>query len=570
MTSEQPTPVRPTAESDRDGSTRNAGTAADARVVEPPESAIRVLYVDDADPPSTLSAADDVAVSAVPTGGVALDRLASPRTVDCVVSEHDLPETDGLDLLEVVRERHPGLPFVLYTDSGSEALASEAVGRGVTDYLPKSVGGERLRERVDRAVAAAPAPATGVVVEREPAARADELDRLSRVNDLVHDVLQSLVGSASREEIERVVCERLADSALYQFAWVGGPWVKDECTDPSVVEGVDRDEIAPLVAATSTRADEDNSLARVVSEDESVVVSDVAETDVLSEREREIMLDLGMAAAALVPLSHGSTNDGVLGVSGGCSGAFGDRELTALETLGELVSFAIDAVRNRNLLLSDTAVELEFRVDSQRSAFASLSAELDARFELEGVVPVSDDRVLEYVAVEGASAGTVARRLGELGATDDRRVVTDEGDGGLLELDLTWSGVDRLLTAGAVVTGAVAEGGTARYVAEASADADVRSIVDGFRTTYPDAELASKQEVDRPVYTAAEFRGTLDRDLTDKQRTALQTAYFAGYYEYPRGSTGEQVADSLGISSPTLHQHLQAAQRKLVGTYLDP
>ena len=394
------------------------------------------------------------------------------------------------------------------------------------------------------------------------------LFRSNRINGLIHNILQSLVGSASREEIERVVCEGLANSEFYQFAWVGGPWVKDERTGPSVVEGVDPDEIEPLVAATTTRSGAENAFARVVSEDESVVVSDVAESDVLSEREREAMLDLGMSAAALVPLSHGTTNYGVLGVSGACSGTFGDRELTALETLGEIVSFAINGVRNRNLLLSDTAVELEFRVDDRRSAFAQLSSELDARFELEGVVPVSDDRVLEYVAVEGTSAETAARRLGEMDATDEYRVVTDE-DGGLLELDLAWSGVDQLLSAGAVVTSAVAEAGTVRYVAEASADADVRAIVDGLRTTYPEAELVSKQEVDRPVYTATEFRGTLDEDLTDKQRTALQTAYFAGYYEYPRESTGEDVADSLGISSPTLHQHLQAAQRKLVETYLD-
>nr|WP_255457504.1 helix-turn-helix domain-containing protein [Halorussus sp. JP-T4] len=57
--------------------------------------------------------------------------------------------------------------------------------------------------------------------------------------------------------------------------------------------------------------------------------------------------------------------------------------------------------------------------------------------------------------------------------------------------------------------------------------------------------------------------------MTEKQRTALQAAYFGGYYEYPRESTGEEVADSLDISSPTLHQHLRAAQRKLVGTFLD-
>jgi PAS domain S-box-containing protein len=656
---------------------------------EPTPKTVHLLYVDDAEPPAELSAADDVALQTVPTAADARQRLAAAGHVDCVVSEYDLPDGDGIALLETVRDDHPNLPFVLYTGSGSEAVASEAVGKGVSDYLPKTTGGERLRERIDRAVAATSVetdsgvsgdrlrelttafpdvafifdengrylevlsgPGTGdlrtvgqerlvgkhfhdvfpaskadrfldhvrttletggvetieyraetnqgerwyegrtaplgdtidgqeAVVwvardvtdrrenERELAARRDELARLTRINDLIHSIVQSLVGSATQDEIERSVCEGLANSEFYQFAWVGGPWVKDERTTPNVVAGVERDEIERLIEATAARSGTDNSLARVVTTDDSVVVPDVAGSDLLSERERDIMLELDMSSAVLVPLSYGTTNYGVLGVSGAGTGTFGDRELTALETLGEIVSFAINAVKNRNLLLSDTAVELEFQVDSDTSGFAQLSSELDARFSLEGVVPVSDDRLIEYVAVEDASAERVAERLAEMGATEECRVVTADDEEGLLELELSWSGVKQLLKAGTLVKSARAEDGVVRYVAEASPDAEVRDVVDSFRTAYPESELVSKQEVDRPVSTTQEFRQTLEEDLTDKQRTALQAAYFAGYYEYPRASTGEEVADSLGVSSPTLHQHLRAAQRKLVGTFLD-
>ncbi|WP_115864337.1 bacterio-opsin activator domain-containing protein [Halorussus litoreus] len=681
----------------------SGASETDGSAVEP--TALRVLYVDGADPPPALSAADGVSVSMVPTAAAARERLATPGPIDCVVSEYDLPESDGIALLEAVRDDHPNLPFVLYTGSGNEAVASEAVGKGVTDYLPKEFGGERLRERVDRAVAATSVEAeSGVTGERlrelttafpdvaflvdatgrylevlsgpdagdletveqerlvgkrfhdafpdekadrfldhvrttletgavetieyrvettdggrwyegrtaplgdsiggreavvwvardvterrrdrrELAESRDELTRLTRINGLIYTIVGSLVGSASREEIERTVCEGLANSEFYQFAWIGGSWVSDERTNPSVVEGVDRAAVERLVQATSTRCGTENSFARVVAEDESVVVRDVADDDeILSDRERDIMLDIGMCSAVLVPLSYGTTNYGVLGISGEHPGTFSERELTALETLGGLVSFAIDAVKNRNLLLSDTAVELEFRVASGRSRFARLSAELDARFQLEGVVPVSDDRLLEYVTVEGASAETVADRLGDGGHSEaakgnaveaeeaiegaNHRIVTED-DVSLLEIELASSAVNKLLKAGAVVKSAEATDGVVRYVAEASADANVRSIVDTFRTAFPDSELVGKQEVDRPVHTATEFRRTLDADLTDKQRTALQTAYFGGYYEYPRTSTGEEVADSLGVSSPTLHQHLRAAQRKLVRTYLD-
>ena len=48
----------------------------------------------------------------------------------------------------------------------------------------------------------------------------------------------------------------------------------------------------------------------------------------------------------------------------------------------------------------------------------------------------------------------------------------------------------------------------------------------------------------------------------------LRTAYLADYFESPRGSTSEEVADALDIAGPTLLHHLRRAERKLVDAYL--
>lgn len=60
--------------------------------------------------------------------------------VDCIVSEYELPSRTGLDLLESVRDEYPELPFILYTDAGNEAVASEAISADVTDYIRAESG----------------------------------------------------------------------------------------------------------------------------------------------------------------------------------------------------------------------------------------------------------------------------------------------------------------------------------------------------------------------------------------------------------------------------------------------
>jgi PAS domain S-box-containing protein len=104
-----------------------------------------VLCVDDE--PSVLEVtasllereSDRIRAITAGSGAAALERIAV-ESVDCVVSDYQMPEMDGLALLERVRRDHGDLPFVLFTGRGSEEIASEAIARGVTDYLQKAPG----------------------------------------------------------------------------------------------------------------------------------------------------------------------------------------------------------------------------------------------------------------------------------------------------------------------------------------------------------------------------------------------------------------------------------------------
>jgi CheY-like chemotaxis protein len=70
--------------------------------------------------------------------------------IDCVVSDHHMPQMTGLELLRYVREMDADLPFILFTARGSEEIASEAVSEGVTDYFRKRRGADQWRVLANR------------------------------------------------------------------------------------------------------------------------------------------------------------------------------------------------------------------------------------------------------------------------------------------------------------------------------------------------------------------------------------------------------------------------------------
>lgn len=77
------------------------------------------------------------------------------ESFDCVVADYHMPEADGIQLLENVRQKDPDLPFILVTGEGSENVASEAIEEGVTDYIKKDPRADQISlfiNRIEQAV----------------------------------------------------------------------------------------------------------------------------------------------------------------------------------------------------------------------------------------------------------------------------------------------------------------------------------------------------------------------------------------------------------------------------------
>lgn len=74
---------------------------------------------------------------------------------DLIVTDMDMPELNGLELVAVIRHAYPLVPVVLMTARGSEELALKALRSGAASYVPKRQLNTELLETVHQVYTAA-------------------------------------------------------------------------------------------------------------------------------------------------------------------------------------------------------------------------------------------------------------------------------------------------------------------------------------------------------------------------------------------------------------------------------
>ncbi|MBV0923011.1 PAS domain S-box protein [Halomicroarcula limicola] len=311
---------------------------------------ISVLQVDD-DPAFVELAAefleredDRLRVRTARSAGEGLAALDA-EPVDCIVSDFEMPETNGLELLDAVREEHPELPFVLFTGKGSEEVASEAIRRGATDYLQKQSGTEQYALLANRV--------RNAVETYRSARHAAEEERISTV---VREANRVLVRAGSCADIEARICELISRADPYQFAWIGRLDDETDRIEPSSWAGGGGylDDITVTADETDTGLGPAGTALREQ--------RFAATQDVKSDSEftpwREAALEYGFRSVAGIPLTYDSERHGVLVVYADRPRAFDETEAQLLTELGDDIAHALHAQRVRTDL-ERTTVRLE-------------------------------------------------------------------------------------------------------------------------------------------------------------------------------------------------------------------
>ena len=86
----------------------------------------------------------------VSNGREAVDKL-SVEPVDCVLTDINMPQMNGLDLISYIRSQHrePKLPIIVITTQGEEEARDKGMAQGANAYLTKPVSLKRLSQTIE-------------------------------------------------------------------------------------------------------------------------------------------------------------------------------------------------------------------------------------------------------------------------------------------------------------------------------------------------------------------------------------------------------------------------------------
>ncbi|EMA70744.1 response regulator receiver modulated GAF sensor protein [Halorubrum aidingense JCM 13560] len=486
------------------------------------------------------------------TAGV--DRL-SERAVDVILLDLELPDSTVFDTLVSVVDAAELTPVVVLTGPDDRDLGIQTIQHGARDYLVKDeVTGGLLVHSIQYAIEQSRQ-------ERERIRQRERLEAFNRLYRINQDVIHALITESTREDLERAVCERLVEPDAYDFAWMGD---LDHSADR-----FSRRESAPAdcgfdVAAIPSDGETDGERpeAEAVRTREVQVVEDI-ETAPGFDQCREQMRTCGYRTMVAIPVAYGNICYGVLAVYDESPNAFVHTDRENLSRLGAIIGHAITAVERKDALTSDTMLQLTFSRDGETDDLVTASAD-GWTLEFEHLIQ-TDPGILAYGSAEGGSKKELAEVVGRSTLVKDLRILSPEAETYEVELTMNWGEtlIPALAKHGFLVTEVTIADGEFQFVVEVPPGRDKHRLVELVQDHYADATLRAQWTVSRDEPAIADFHSAFENQLTEKQRAVLKTAFHAGYFDWPRKSTGEEVADLLGVTQATFSEHFRGAERTL-------
>ena len=390
----------------------------------------------------------------------------------------------------------------------------------------------------------------------------EQLAALNQLNEATREIVYAVIESSTRSRLEELVTKRLVDH--YHTAWMGtiergGNAVTIESiagdflsVDPDYT--VDLNQQGPITTAYRTLT------PQFVHRDELLHID-------------EPLVDETVEAVAAIPVVHDDRVFGVLAVYTASPQGFSSAEADILSHLGLVIGHAIHAMMQHEALVSDAIIELEMRVEHPvGDPFAQATRENDGTITFDRTIRTDGDHVIQFVHTTGMDPDAMVSLGDDLATIEDITLLNAEGDRAYFEIRMHNPPLTNTIASyGGRITELTIQDGELRLLTELPQAVPLREAVGAIRQVHEGIEIVAQRTRERDSRGTLHIGSEIFDQLTAKQQTALETAYFSGFFDWPRTTTGEEVADMLDLSPATFTEHLRIAERKIFEALLaDP
>ena len=472
---------------------------------------------------------------------------------------------DDVHKADRLENRATGLRSVAYIPLGNHGVFMTGSPRvGVFDDV--------TRELADLLAATAEAALDRVTresklreQERTLQQQNEQLTSLNRINETIREIDQAVVQAETREEIDHTVCELLTADDRFRFAWIGTVDPATDTVEPRAWAGSEHGYLDSQSFDVDTTQTE--PAGQTGGTGDVTMVTNVA-AGLRDEQWRKNALARDYLSVLSIPLVYNDLTHGILTVYAPTQNAFDDTTKAVLAELGKTIASALSAIERKNALLTTSMTRVEFAVDDPAFVLSRLAQDAGCTLSYQGGVQQSTEGSYVFVTVKDAPLEDVAEAASQLVGINEVQTISADGEGGVLRLRLTQPFLAlELANHGAVFREAVADPTTTTLVIDLPDSIDVRMITQLVRETFSAVELRAKQTLDQTA--SHDLHSDFFDKLTKRQLEVIQTAYYSGYFESPRENTGEDVAETLGISPPAFYTHARTVQRKLFATLFE-
>jgi PAS domain S-box-containing protein len=178
------------------------------------ESATKILIVDDdvfvLEMLSEILSASGYAIQTAENGMKAIERYIADPSISLIVSDVNMPEMDGIQLIKELRKKSLDVPIIMVTSVSSISVAVDALSSGAIDYVLKDEGiQETINITVKRALEKHQLKLQNLQLIADLAAKtAEQEDTLSYLTAIINNMPDGLLVTNAND------CITLANPAL--------------------------------------------------------------------------------------------------------------------------------------------------------------------------------------------------------------------------------------------------------------------------------------------------------------------------------------------------------------------